>query len=229
MSKIGAIGKAILEHYPDGFFSLDKITKVTGFPRKLVTDTLVILSQEGVIKKIIKQRKQHSPGHSPRFSLTYRVTNKKALAARITPRLKEDTAQDRLWFIIRKKRFFELRDLIVLAGIKRETARWYLKALRKLGVIQASRTGGGPGVEWTLINDIGPKRPYIEIRKKGGARGMREGVSAQIGGAEKRISIKFRVSKEEDAMLRRGASRLNLSVSAYVSMLICKDAGYMVG
>ena len=94
------------------------------------------------------------------FSLTYRITDKKALAKRIAPKLKEETVQDRMWFIIRKKRLFVLRDLIVLAGVKRETARWFLKALRRAGIVRPSRPAG-PGVEWRLVKDVGPKRPYV--------------------------------------------------------------------
>ena len=166
MSKLGVIGKAILEHYPNGFFSLDQVVKVTGMSRKYVTDVLVVFSQGGLIQKIKKQRKEHIPGHSPRFSLIYRVKNKKTLAARIAPRLKGETVQMRLWQVIRKKRSFNLQDLIAFARAKRGMARWYLKALRGMGIIQPSRTGGGPGVEWTLTGDFGPDRPYLNYRQK---------------------------------------------------------------
>jgi hypothetical protein len=221
MSKLGLIGKGILDHYPSGFFSLDQIVEVTKFPRKLVSDTLFILSREGLIKKIKKQRKEHIPGHSPRFSLTY-TANRKALAARIGPRLKEKTFQDRIWRLIRAKRQFNLRDLIILAGAKRGMVRWYLKALRGMGIIRPSRTGGGPEVEWTLIDDIGPKRPYIETRKKDKGREMREKTVPQMDAVNRRVSMKVRMSEEEVAMVKRQASVHNLCGSAYIRMLIHK-------
>lgn len=224
MSKLGLIGKAILDHYPSGFFSLDQIVEVTKFPRKLVSDTLFILSQEGLTKKIKKQRKEHIPGHSPRFSLTY-TANRKALAARIGPRLKEKTFQDRIWRLIRAKRQFNLRDLIILAGAKRGMARWYLKALRGMGIIQPSRTGGGPGVEWTLINDVGPKRPYIETKRGAKGRRIKTKSASKVGTVKRDKRIKVLLSKAEAEFVKKEASKLNLSASAYLRMLMLRDAG----
>jgi hypothetical protein len=165
MSKLGIIGKTILDHYPCGFFSLDQITEAANFPRKLVSDTLFVLFKEGVIKKVTKQRKEHIPGHSPRFSLTY-TGNRKALAARIAPRPKKETVQDRMWEVIRKRQQFNLRELIVLASAEKGTARWYIKSLRRAGYIIPSRKGGGPGVEWKLTKESGPKRPVLEYRSE---------------------------------------------------------------
>lgn len=166
MNKLRVIGETILDRYGDRFFSLDQVARSTKVSRKYATDVLVVFSQEGLIKKVKKHRKKHIPGYSPRFSLIYRVVDKKALTNRIAPRLREKTAQDRMWFIIRKKRSFVLRDLIVLAGARRGTARWFLKMLRRMRIIEPSRTGGGLGVEWALIEDVGPKRPYINSKRK---------------------------------------------------------------
>jgi hypothetical protein len=163
MSKLGVIGKTILDRYPCGFFSLDQIAEATKLPRKSVNDTLFGLFKEGLIKKIAKQRKEHIPGHPPRFSITY-TGNRKALAARIGPRPKEETAQDAMWAVIRRRPQFDLRDLIVLASAEKGTARWYIKALRRAGYIVPSRKGGGLGVEWKLMKDSGPKRPFLEYR-----------------------------------------------------------------
>lgn len=165
MSKLGIIGKTILDRYPCGFFSLDQITEATGFPRKFVSDTLFFLLEEGVIKKVTKQRKEHIPGHPPRFSITY-TGKRKALAARIGPRPKEETVQDAMWAVIRQRQQFNLRDLIVLSRAERETARWYIKALRRASYIIPSRKGGGPGVEWILMKELGPERPVLEYRSE---------------------------------------------------------------
>jgi predicted transcriptional regulator len=225
MSKIGAIGKAIIDHYPSGFFSLDQIVEVTNLSRKCISDTLFILSQEGLVKKIVKQKKEHIPGHPPRFSLTYIIAKRKALAARIAPHLKEETAQDRMWFAIRKKRYFGLWDLVMLSGVKRTTVRWYLKELRGLGIIKPSRTGGGPGVEWMLINDVGPKRPYIKTRRKTKDVEAREKGVPETGTATKNIRVQMLVSKAEGQMLKNQALRLNLTTSAYLRMLINEAQG----
>jgi predicted transcriptional regulator len=74
-----------------------------------------------------------------------------------------------MWFIIWNKYVnngsFNLHDLTVLAGAKKGTARWYLKALRRAGYILPSRKAG-PGVEWRLTGNFGPKRPYICSERK---------------------------------------------------------------
>jgi hypothetical protein len=165
MSKLGIIGRTILDRYPCGFFSLDQITEASKLSRKLVSDTLFILVREGLIKKIRKQRKEHIPGHSPRFSVTY-TGIRKALAARIGPRPKQETVQDTMWMVMRGRQQFNLRDLLVLARAERGTARWYIKALRRAGYIVPSRSGGGPGVEWKLAKEMGPKRPSLEYRSQ---------------------------------------------------------------
>ncbi|MBM4305721.1 MAG: hypothetical protein FJ115_02020 [Deltaproteobacteria bacterium] len=170
MNKLQVIGKTILDNYLNGFFSLDQISKLTGISRKYVTDVLVVFSQEGLVRKIVKQKKQHIPGHSPRFSLTYVISNKKGLAQRMGPQLKENTVQDRMWSVIRNKSkvsgYFDLHDLVVLGGVKKGTARWYLKTLRKLGYI-AQFGRGSRGAVWGLTGKYsGPDRPYPEYRKK---------------------------------------------------------------
>jgi hypothetical protein len=66
---------------------------------------------------------------------------------------------DRVWKVIRCKKVFTLIELIIIAEVKRETARWYLKQLRAAGIVKPSAEAG-PGVEWTLLKDPGPKRPH---------------------------------------------------------------------
>jgi len=225
MNKLRIIGKAILERHPNGFFSLDQIARLTGISRKYVTDVLVVFSQEGVIRKVRKQRKEHTPGHSPCFSLTYVVADKKALADRIAPRLKKGMIQDRLWFIVRKKKFFTLRDLIILARAERETARWFLKALRGMGIIRPLRPGG-PGVEWMLVKDPGPKRPYIETKRKANGRGMNNKEVPKVGIAKRDRRINIWLSKADVEFAKKEASKLDLSRSAYIRMLVYKHAGF---
>lgn len=164
MNRLRTIGTAISKYH--GFFSLDQIAMETRIFRKHVEDVLVVFAQEGLVKKIVKQRREHIPGHSPRFSLTYRVIDRKRFAARIGPRRLKDTIEDRCWFIIRNKfknnGSFTLHDIMVLAGAENGTARSYIKTLRRAGIIVPSRSGGGPGVEWKLTGNYGPEKPYID-------------------------------------------------------------------
>jgi hypothetical protein len=225
MNKLRIIGKAILDNFPCGFFSLDQLVGLTKISRKYVTDVLVVFSEEGLIKKIAKQRKEHIIGHSPRFSLTYRA-KRKALAARIAPKLKEETIQDKMWKVIRGKRQFGLRDVIVLADVKRGMARWYLKALRGLGIIEPSRTGGGVGVEWRLVSDPGVKRPYIKGNRKPNDRGINNKENSKMGTAKRDRRISIWLSKADIEFIKKEASKLNLSRSAYIRMLVFKKLGF---
>jgi hypothetical protein len=176
MNKLQIIGTAILEHH--GFFSIDQIIRTTKIPRQYCRDVLCLLNQEKIIKQIAKPRKGHIFGKGPVYAMIYRVLDRKKLAARIARRRFKNTIQDKMWFIMwnkhKNKGSFDLRDLVVLAGAKRGTARWYIKALRRAGYIVPSRKGGAPGVEWRLTGKFGPERPSldhsrrIKNKKKGG-------------------------------------------------------------
>jgi hypothetical protein len=162
MSQLKTIGIAISNHH--GFFSIDQIARTVKIPRKYCRDVLVVFCQEGIIKQIKKGRKEHIFGRPPIYAMIYRIIDRKKLIARIAPKRKEGTIQDRMWYAMRNKfrsgRSFNLHDLVVLADAKRGTARWYLKALHRAGYITPSRKAG-PGVEWRLTKDFGPERPYI--------------------------------------------------------------------
>jgi hypothetical protein len=134
-----------------GFFSLDKIVAETHFPRSAVKKILAGFVAERLIKEA---RKPGSIGHPG----IYRVNQ---------PEEGEGIALNRMWIVIRSKREFELADLIKLANVKRETARSFIKALRKGGFISPNKPTGR-GVFWTLIKDVGPRRPYIgdQIKKR---------------------------------------------------------------
>ena len=167
MNRPKIIGAAMLEHH--GFFSIDQIIKATRISRKYCRDVLSLFCQEGSIKQISKGRKEHVLGKSPMYAMIYRVIDRKKLAARIAPQRKEDTVQDRIWYVMRN-RFrsdgsFNLHDLMILASSKKNTVRWYLKALRRGGYIVPSREAG-PGVEWRLTKDFGPVRPFLRYRSK---------------------------------------------------------------
>jgi hypothetical protein len=78
----------------------------------------------------------------------------------IRPGAKQSTVIDRIWRVIRAKMVFRVEDLIILAGAKRETVRWYIKTLRHAGFVRPAKAVGR-GVEWRLLRDPGPKRPHI--------------------------------------------------------------------
>ena len=133
-----------------GFFSLDQIVAETHFPRRAVGKILEALEREGAVVK------------SSRPSWVYRVKRVEE---------GEGLVSNRMWSVIRNKSkadgFFTLRDLIILANAKRETARSFLKSLRRAGFIAPNKPAG-MGVYWRLLKDPGPGRPYAtnKIRKK---------------------------------------------------------------
>jgi predicted transcriptional regulator len=127
-----------------GFFSLDQLVEQTHYPRRIVKEILAVLVAEG----LIKNSKSKTPASNPGL---YRVNQ---------PEDGEQIALNRMWKVIRYKGRFELSDLIKLANVKRETARSFIKSLRKGGFISPSKPTGR-GVFWTLIKDTGPGRPYV--------------------------------------------------------------------
>jgi len=152
------------------FFTLNQIVKDTGLKREDVRDVLIELCIDDYLKRIRKTivGKGFEPfptGKGPALqNVTYRVRKPKALAEKIIPKYRgENNAADRMWFIIRKKGKFTRRDLRVLTcdmkgqpTMSKETVRWYTKMLHRAGIICVSGRG-----EWTLIKDVGPRRPYI--------------------------------------------------------------------
>jgi len=127
-----------------GFFSLDQIIEQTHYPRPVVKEILATFVAEGLIRETNRPGTVGCPG-------IYRVNQ---------PEEGEQIALNRMWTTIRYKETFELSDLIKLASVKRETARSFLKTLRKGGFITPNKPTGR-GVFWTLIKDPGPRRPYI--------------------------------------------------------------------
>jgi len=169
MEKLRIIGGAILEKSPGNeFFSLNQILEITGLDRIEIRRVLEQFSREKLILKLTKRptylrAEIGLPKGRPPLAITYHVKNKKKLTERVAPKLREGTIQDRMWSIIRARENFTVQDLIVLAEAKRESARWFVKMLRRAGYVRPSKAGG-PGVEWRLLRDCGPKRPYVTAR-----------------------------------------------------------------
>ena len=174
--RLKIIGKAI--SLKEGFFSVNQIAKGTLFNPKNVQIILDRLFREGMVQRfdLIPNPGEKAPLRGrPKKRTIYQISDKKKFKERFEPRLKKNVAADRMWAVIRNKEIFTIKDLIILAGVKRENARFFVKRLYRARYISPSKSGG-PGVEWFLIRrrDPGPKRPYLgdaaitEKRKESG-------------------------------------------------------------
>jgi hypothetical protein len=157
MERLRFIGCAILQKSPGNeFFSLDQLIEITGLKRIEIRRTIEKLSREKLVMQIQKMPDYELVKGRPRLAITYHIANKKKLIERMAPKLKEGTALDKMWAIIRARINFTVQDLIVLAEVKRENARSFVKALRRAGIV---RNIGYR--DWALIKDTGPRRPYV--------------------------------------------------------------------
>lgn len=169
--RLKIIGEIVLEK--KGFFSVKKIAREAGIS---VSDVQVILDRlfrEGLLLrfKIDPKFAPLAPGR-PKMKALYQMCNRQKVAGRIAPKIKENTAQDRMWSVIRNKSkmdgHFTTHDVVILAETKRENARWFLKMLRRAGFIMPSKPRGR-GTYWTLVKDPGPHRPYLgEVTRRRG-------------------------------------------------------------
>ncbi len=144
------------------FFSLDQIVEETHLPRKIVQEILDLFAKEGLIRETERPHSVGRPG-------IYRIWQVEE---------GETFASSRMWAVVRYKREFCLRDLIILADAKRENARTFIKSLRRTGLIVPNKPTG-MGVYWRLVKDPGPRRPYVgdqvSRQKAEGSRQKTEG------------------------------------------------------
>jgi ribosomal protein L4 len=166
MEKLKTVGKAVLE-MEQSFFSLDQIVRKTGMYRREICHILEKLYLENIILKVSnKKREEYQERRGrPYYDIIYRLVKKQILHKRITPILKNETAQDRMWKVLRYLKVFTRSDLILLAKVSHEHAMWFTKMLRREGIVKPSRNGG-PGTEWRLIKDLGPRRPHVTDGRK---------------------------------------------------------------
>lgn len=165
VEKLKIVGCAILERPSNHFFTLDQMIEITGLDRTEVRRALEQFSREKLVLKITKMPNYFKgeiaiPRGRPPLSITYHIAGKKRFAKRIAPKLKENTALDRMWSVIRNKSemdgYFRVRDIINLANVGKENTRSFIKALRSAGIV---RNVGYR--DWVLVRDPGPRRPYI--------------------------------------------------------------------
>jgi DNA-binding Lrp family transcriptional regulator len=161
--RLKIIGEIVLEKR--GFFTVKKIAREAGISPADVQTVLDRLFREGLLLrfKIDPKFAAVAPGR-PKMKAVYQMANQKKMAGRVAPRLKEGTAQDRMWSVVRNKSkmdgLFTTHDVIILGEVGRENARWFLKMLRRAGIIRPSKPRG-QGTYWTLVKDPGPRRPYV--------------------------------------------------------------------
>jgi DNA-binding Lrp family transcriptional regulator len=168
VERLKIVGEILPEE--KGFFTVKKIAEKTGLPQSDVQTVLDRLFREGLVLRFRLDPKfaPISRGR-PAARTFYQKSSKKKIADRVAPKLKEGTAQDHMWSVIRNKQemdgHFTVRDVIILADVGRENARWFVKMLRRAGIVRQRSRG-----EWTLIKDPGPKRPYVGNQKRVNSR-----------------------------------------------------------
>lgn len=170
IERLKIIGEIVLEK--KGFFTVKKIAQEAGISAEGVQVVLDRLFREGLLLRF-KIDPKFAPVNRgrPKMKAIYQMADKRKMAGRVAPKLKEGTAQDRMWSVIRNKSKmdgqFTTRDVIILAEVGRENARWFTKMLRRAGIVKPSKPRG-QGTYWTMVKDPGPARPYVGDMKKGG-------------------------------------------------------------
>jgi DNA-binding Lrp family transcriptional regulator len=169
MERLKIVGSAVLKK--KCFFSVRQISLETSIAAREVRVILDRLMREGLVQRfdLVPNQGESSPLRGrPKKRVVYQIAFRERLEACISPKLKENTAQDRMWRAIRAKSqadgYFTRTDLIVLAEVSSEIAVWFTKMLRRAGIIQPSRDSG-PGVKWRMLRDPGPRRPHISRRR----------------------------------------------------------------
>jgi hypothetical protein len=166
------IGKAV--SLKNGFFSVKQISMETHIGSKDVRVVLDRLFREKLLERfyLIPNPGEDSPLRGrPSKRVIYQIANKIKFEKRFGPKLRENTAADRMWKVIRFKESFTVRDLVVLSSAKKENARWFIKMLYRARYI-SPKGSIGRSVQWGLIRrrDPGPKRPFLGdvlVREKG--------------------------------------------------------------
>ena len=145
------------------FFTLAWITEKTGLPQKKVYWCMNRLVREGHIVRYRRILEDESRVGRPRVAnIVYLVlASLKDRKERVLNLKLKNTAWDRMWRAIRVMRSFKVRDLAATSGATRGNVRYFLKRLRRAGIV-THEPGHHQRVEWRLIEDLGPERPSLE-------------------------------------------------------------------
>ena len=162
-ARLKVISKAI--SLKNGFFSVKQISGETRIGPKDVQIVLDRLFRERLLERfdLVPNPGESSPLRGrPRKREIYQIANRKKFKNRFGPKLKQSTAADRMWKIIRYRETFTIRNLVVLCDVGKENARWFVKMLAKAGFICPCGSTGR-ALEWRLVRlrDPGPQRPYL--------------------------------------------------------------------
>lgn len=131
--------------------SLAKVMAGADRPRKPVLRVLDKLTREGYLEQVSdatipNRRREYGP---PRRNPEWRILRDLTERPKSTPR--KNTGRDKIWRIIRAKRHFTKRDLIVTSGAKAATVDEYVRMLEQHGHIR--RTGkDGRLVTYMLVS-----------------------------------------------------------------------------
>jgi predicted transcriptional regulator len=163
MERLRIIGNVILQK--NGLFSAKQISEETKVRVGEVQVVLDRLFREGLVQRY-RFESEFAPARPgrPKARIIYQVANRKKMAKRVSPKLKEGTVQDRIWRVIRAKQqiegHFTRADLVYLAEASPATVIWFTKLLHRAGIVRPSRRSGA-GVVWRLVKDPGPNRPHV--------------------------------------------------------------------
>lgn len=155
------------------FFSLNNMVEKTALDKKTLYRGLQRLVREG---HVVRYQAQDLPptwkrGRPGIDNIIYRaLPTLRERKYKKTNKKNHDTAWDRMWRAARVMRTFKTRDLAATSGAERENVRFFLKSLRRAGLVTKDKAAG-PNVEWRLVRDPGPDRPSwaeLKRRQKGG-------------------------------------------------------------
>ena len=136
-------------------------------PRKPVLRVMDRLVKEGYLKEI--EDNKITPCY-PEFGIPRRNPTWKILSkpVDINPRSpKRRTHRDKIWSVIRARRFFTAKELARISGCKAGTTENYIRFLKAHGYLR--ETGkDGHAIVYQLIKDPGPKRPILKEKIEDG-------------------------------------------------------------
>lgn len=139
-------------------------------PRKPVLRVLDKLCREGFLKQVADE--PIAPGLNecgpPRRNPTWSIV-KSPVARPTGPEPRINTQRDRLWRVIRAKRYFTKADLAITAGVKPDTADNYVRLLERHNHVRRTGKDGGRVTYMLLTRSV--QRPLgMDGAKPNGGR-----------------------------------------------------------
>lgn len=148
-----------------GFFTVDQIAREIEINQREIRIVLNRLSREGLLQRFEFRRLSNQMMGRPRIKTTYQIADKKKLQNRISPKNRSDSARDRMWKVIRYLNIFTYHDLIRIAEVSRAHVKLFTQMLHHAGIIKPLKSIGLE-IKWMIIQDPGPKRPYLSRNRE---------------------------------------------------------------